>query len=81
MCSTITWDEEKVKYEQNSNMFKIFLKNVGATAIARRLRADDLFEASNYSARKIRFQLVSRDHMNFHCIMPKHIQIEMSKYA
>ena len=59
---------------------KVF-KNIGATAIARRLRADDLFEASNYSARKFRSQLVSRDHMIFHCIMPKQIQIGMPKCA
>ena len=48
----------KTKFIIFSKKSKIQEKNIGATAIARRLRADDLFEASNYSARKIRFQLV-----------------------
>jgi len=51
--------------------------NIGATAIARRLRADDLFEASNYSARIIR---IAPDQW-FVGKWPKHIQIGMSKYA
>ena len=60
-------------YTMRSVLTRKKRKNIGATAIARRLRADDLFEASNYSARKIRFQLVSRDHMIFHCIMSQSV--------
>ena len=48
-------------------------KKTAATAIARRLRTDDLFEAWNYSARKNRFQLVCRNHMIFHCFMSKSV--------
>ena len=69
--------KEKKRLKERKKERKKETKNIGATAIARRLRADDLFEASNYSARIIG---IASDQW-FVAKWPKHIQIGMSNYA